>query len=89
MSANQWTAVLTGVTAAFTGVLAGTGTWALIYARRQLRESRESEKVQHLLRFVEQFDNAPLANSRKALAEKRLKGVGGWATSSERICFFT
>jgi len=79
MSADQWTAVLTGMTAAFTGVLAVTGVWALVYARKQLRQSRESEKVQHLLRFVEQFDNAPLANSRKSLAEKRLKGLNDTA----------
>jgi hypothetical protein len=67
MSADAWTAV-------FTGVLALTGVWALIYARQQLKQARESEKIQHLLRFVEQFDNGPLAKSRKSLAVDRLKG---------------
>jgi hypothetical protein len=68
MSAEAWTAV-------FSAVLAITGVWALVYARQQLKQARESERVQHLLRFVEQFDNAPFANIRKALAEKRIKGI--------------
>ena len=68
MSAEAWTAI-------FTGVLAATAAWALVYARQQLRQVQESEQVQHLLRFVEQFDTEPLVNSRKSLAEKRLKGV--------------
>lgn len=67
MTADAWTA-------GFTGVLALTGVWALIYARQQLKQAHESEKIQHLLRFVEQFDNGPLANSRKSLAAHRLKG---------------
>jgi len=68
MSADAWTAI-------FTGLVAATAVWALVCARQQLKQFRESEQVQHLLRFVEQFDAAPLMNTRKSLAEKRLKGV--------------
>jgi hypothetical protein len=62
------------VAAGSTLVIAGTGVWALIYAHRQLTESRETEKVRHLVDFNKEFDSEPMATYRKAVAEGRLKG---------------
>jgi hypothetical protein len=63
------------VTAAFTAVIAITGIIALIYAWKQLKQFREAARVQHLVRLVEQFENPPLVNIRKSLADKRLRGT--------------
>lgn len=52
-----------------------TGIVALVYAGRQLRQARESAKIQHLLGLITQFENDPLVGIRKTLAEKRLKDV--------------
>jgi len=60
-------------TAVATGIMALTGIIALIYASRQLSQSRETAKVQHLLRFVEQFESEPLATARKSLAQKKVE----------------
>jgi hypothetical protein len=81
MGAEAWTAV-------FTGILAVTGVWALVYARRQLSQGREADKIKHLLRFVEQFDNVPLAAARKSLAEKRLRGVEDPPEAENILNFF-
>jgi len=63
------------ITAAGTAIIAGTGVWALIYAHKQLKQARESEKVKHLIEFVEEFEREPMAHYRKTVAEKRLKGT--------------
>jgi hypothetical protein len=60
-------------TAAFTGVLAMATLWAIWYARGQLREAHEEAQVQHLLVFIQQFEQEPMATYRRQLAEKRLK----------------
>ena len=57
-----------------TVVIAVTGVWALIHASRQLKESRESEKVKHLVEFSREFDSELMCKWRKSLAEKWLKG---------------
>lgn len=62
-------------TAFFTAVIAVTGCWALIYAKSQLKQAREADRVQHLLRFVELFETEPLVSNRKGMAAKRLKDV--------------
>lgn len=64
------------VTAGGTLVIAATGIFALWYAHRQLAQSREAAKVQHLLKFVEQFDTEPLLGLRKSVAEQRVRGIG-------------
>jgi hypothetical protein len=75
-------------TALFTVMIAGTGVWALVYARRQLRQVRESEKIQHLLRFIEQFEQPPMTTYRKAVAAKRTKGVTYPPEAQEILNFF-
>jgi hypothetical protein len=71
-------------TAIFTGVLAFVTGFALIYAhgqitemregsRRQISEARDEARIQHLVTFVNQFDQEPLASYRKTLALKRLR----------------
>ncbi len=63
------------VGAAATFVIACTGVWALIYAHLQLKQARESEKVRHLVDFVEQFESEPMALYRRTVAEKRIRGT--------------
>src|SRR6266404_8408304 len=63
------------VTALFTGVIAVTGGLALIYAKSQLKQARDSDRVQHLLELLRQFETEPLVSSRKGVAAKKLKGV--------------
>jgi len=87
MSADWWAVLLSGLTAMFTGAIAATGILALFYAKKQLAESRESEKVQHLVRFVEQFENEPMAQYRKAVATKRIEGEQ-YPAEAERILGF-
>ncbi len=60
-------------TAAFTGVLAVATLWAIWYARGQLKEAHQEAQVQHLLTFIQQFEQEPMATYRRQLAEKRLK----------------
>jgi hypothetical protein len=62
------------LTAAGTTVMAVTGIAALFYAARQLNESRDLAKVQHLLDFVKQFNSEPMVGLRKSVAEQRLQG---------------
>jgi hypothetical protein len=75
MSADTWTAVFAGATALFTGAIAATGAWALIYAKRQLKQAHEAEMVHHLVRFIEQFESEPIVTYRRVTAEKRVKGT--------------
>jgi hypothetical protein len=75
-------------TAAGTMVLAGTGVWALIYAHLQLKQTRESEKVKHLVEFIEEFEREPMAHYRKTVAEKRLKGTSYPPEAQKIIDFF-
>jgi hypothetical protein len=63
------------LSAVATSVIAITGVWALIYAHRQLKQSRESEKVKHLVEFNKEFDCNPMAQWRKNVAEQRLNGI--------------
>lgn len=71
-------------TAIFTGVLAFVTGFALIYAhgqitemregsQRQITETRDEAQIQHLVTFVNQFDQEPMASYRKTLALKRLR----------------
>lgn len=74
--------------ALFTAIIAATGIWALVYASRQLKQARESEKMQHLLRFIEQFEHPPMANYRKAVADQRIKGIAYPPEAQEILNFF-
>ena len=87
MSADTWTVAFAGATAVFTGAIAITGGWALLYAKRQLRQAHESDRVQHLVRFIEQFESEPLANYRKVTAEKRVRGIS-YPTEAQNILNF-
>jgi len=62
------------VTAGATLAIAVTGVGALIYAARQLKQSREDEKVRHLVEFSKEFDSEPMVTWRKKVAELRLQG---------------
>jgi hypothetical protein len=88
MTTNEWEVLFAGLTAAFTGAIAVTGIWALVYAKRQLREDRESQKVHHLTRFVEQFENEPMVQYRTATAQKRLAGEPYPAEAQRILGFF-
>ncbi len=66
--------VVDTVTAGATLAIAVTGAWALIYAAKQLKQSREDEKVRHLVEFTKEFDSEPMVTWRKHVAELRLKG---------------
>jgi hypothetical protein len=71
----DWKLIADITTAAATVVIAVTGVCALIYAHWQLKQSRESEKVKHLIEFVQEFEREPMAHYRKTVAEKRLRGT--------------
>src|ERR1039458_9409280 len=75
-------------TAFFTAIIAVTGVCALIYASRQLRQARESERIQHLLRFIEQFEQPPMADHRRAAAEKRVRALPCPTEAEEILNFF-
>ena len=79
--------IFAGITAACTAIIAGTGVWALVYALRQLKQAHESDKVHHLVRFIEQFENEPMASYRRSLAEKRLRGAS-YPTEAQSILNF-
>jgi hypothetical protein len=49
-----------------------TGIGAVFFAYYQIRESREEARVQHLVELVQQFDQPPVADARKALAIQRM-----------------
>jgi len=76
------------VTAAGTAVIAVTGVWALIYAHLQLKQSRESEKVKHLIEFITEFERDPMVNYRRTVAEKRLKGTAYPPEAQKILDFF-
>lgn len=88
MNSDAWAAVFAGIAAACTGVIAVTGVWALVYAKRQLKEARESEKVQHLIRFVEQFESEPMVQYRRAVAQKRIDGTAYPPEAQKILGFF-
>jgi hypothetical protein len=56
-SPEFWTAFFTGVLAGFTAALAAATIYALVYARTQIHEMHDEAQVQHLLAFVQQWDN--------------------------------
>jgi hypothetical protein len=88
MNADIWTAIFAGATAAFTAAIAVTGAWALIYARRQLTQAHEADRVHHLVRFIEKFEDEPMANYRKVTAEKRIRGTNYPAEAQNILNFF-
>ena len=88
MNADTWTAVFTGAEAGFTAAIFVTGVVALVYAKRQLAQNRESDKVQHLVRFIEQFEDEPMASYRKIVAEKRIKGTSYPPEAESILNFF-
>ena len=67
-------ALADAVSSLATAVIAVTGVLALIYASEQLKQSRETEKVKHLVEFTREFDSELMCEWRKSLAEKWLKG---------------
>jgi hypothetical protein len=75
-------------TAVATVVIAGTGVWALIYASRQLNQNREADKVNHLIRFIEEFEREPMAQYRKTVAEKRMRGTSYPPEAQKILDFF-
>jgi hypothetical protein len=56
----------------FGGLLAVTAFGALWYAHAQIREAHDEAQIQHLVTFVDEFDQEPMATYRKELADKRL-----------------
>lgn len=75
-------------TAVATVLIAITGVCALIYARWQLTQAREAEKVKHLIEFIQDFEREPMAQYRKTVAEKRLKGTAYPPEAQKIIDFF-
>jgi hypothetical protein len=73
--ANRWeklTALASAVTAFSTFLLFVAGAGALFFANRQIQESREQAKIQHLDELVQLYDQPPMVDFRKSLADKRL-----------------
>lgn len=65
----DWTTAWATVAIAFTSIV------ALIYAAFQLKQSRDIERVKHLVEFSQEFEQVPMTVYRKAVADKRAKGV--------------
>ncbi len=75
MTVEGWAALFSGISALFTAVIASTGIAALRYAKQQLTQSHESDKVRHLLKLIDELDGDSMARYRKSVAEKRLRGT--------------
>jgi hypothetical protein len=72
---NRWEklgALASAVTAFSTFLLVVAGVGALFFANRQIQESREQAKIQHLDELVQRFDQPPMVDFRRMLAVKRL-----------------
>lgn len=80
--------VFDAVGACATVVIAGTGVWALIYAHLQLKQSRDSEMVKHLVEFIREFDSEPMTTWRKRVAEQRQKGIAYPDEAQHLLDFF-
>jgi len=63
------------LTAAFTGIIAVTGMWALRFAKGQIREARAEAQVQHLVALDNEYRNEPMVTYRRICAQKRLAGT--------------
>ncbi len=81
LSAEQWTAI-------FTAGLFGTGVFALLYARWQIRESHNQAQIQHLMSFVKDFDGESMTNCRRLYAQNRLRGVESSVEQDRILDFF-
>jgi hypothetical protein len=68
------TEVAGAVTAIATAVLALTSIVALVYAIMQLSQAKQSDKIRHLLSFVNEFEREPISGWRRTTAKKRLAG---------------
>jgi hypothetical protein len=75
-------------TAWATVAIALTGIAALIYASRQLKQSRQIEKIKHLLEFVREFESEPMAGYRKTVADERLAGTAYPLEAQKLLDFF-
>jgi hypothetical protein len=62
------------ITALATSVLALTAVAALGFTIIQLRRSRESDRIKHLLSFIHDFECDPIATVRRTVGEKFLAG---------------
>lgn len=80
--------VVDSIGAVATAVIAVTGVWALVYASRQLKQSREIEMVKHLLDFIRDFDSDLMVKWRKTVAEKRLKKSTDFPDEATRLLDF-
>jgi hypothetical protein len=80
--------ILDFATAIATGIIGVRGLGALICAHRQLTQAREAEKVKHLVEFIREFESEPLAQYRKTVAEKRLRGTAYPPEAQEILDFF-
>ncbi len=76
------------ITAYATGGIVFTSIGALIYAHWQLKQSREIEKVKHLVEFVREFESEPMAGYRKTVANERLKGIPYPLEAQKLLDFF-
>lgn len=76
------------INAGATAVIAITSVVALVYAHFQLKNSRDTEKVKHLVEFNREFDSEPISVWRKSLAQQRLNGVAFPDEALRLIDFF-
>lgn len=60
------------VTALATFALVITGVYALVFAGRQIQETRDGARIQHLVQLAHDFDQPPIAEWRTGLAAKRI-----------------
>jgi hypothetical protein len=76
------------LTVVFTGIIAITGVWALIYASGQIRLARDEAQVQHVLTVENEWKAEPIATYRRVCAQKRLAGVYESDEEVELLNFF-
>lgn len=82
------TNVAEAVTAIATSVLALTSIVALAYAIMQLSQVKQSDKIRHLLSFVNEFEREPISGWRRTTAKKRLKGEEYPSEAQDLLNFF-
>jgi hypothetical protein len=76
------------LTAVFTGIVAGAGVWALVYASGQIRQARQEAQIQHLLSLDHEYRSEPMVTYRRVCAQKRLLNMEGPDEEFQLLDFF-
>ncbi len=76
------------LTTFFTAIITITAVWALIYAHWTLKQAHEEAQVQHLLSFIQQFEQEPMVTYRKFYASERLREIQDPSQQYDLLNFF-